>query len=298
MNINYELYRVFYYVANLGNITLASNKLNISQPAVSKAIKNLEEALGGQLFIRSRRGVKLTSEGEEFYYYIKEAMEFIKSAENKFNDLASLEVGVIKIGINTTLTREFLSPYLKIFHDKYPKIDIKIITGITSELIRQLKNGLIDILILNVTAKTSFKDIEITKVKKIQDCFVVGSKYFNLLDKKLSLKDLNNYPLILQNNGTNARDFLNDVTSKYDVVLNPNMELASFSLVVEFTKIGYGIGYVTKEFVKKDLENKELAELKIKEAIPNRYIGFAISQKHLPNFATRKLIEIIGNNNI
>lgn len=295
MNIDYELYRVFYYVANFGNITLASKKLNISQPAVSKAIKNLEDQLGGELFIRTKRGVKLTSEGKEFYYYISQAMEFIKSAENRFNELINLETGVIKIGISAILTKEFLSPYLKIFRDKYPKIDIKIITGVTNELISQLRNGLIDILILNVTEKDYFNDIEIKRVKKIQDCFVVGNKYFNLLDKKLSLEELNNYPLILQNNGTNARDFLNEVVSKYNIVLNPNMEFASFSLVVEFTKIGYGIGYVTREFVKRDLENNELAELKIKENIPNRYIGVAISKKHLPNFSTRKLIEIINN---
>ena len=293
MNIDYELYRVFYYVANLGNITLASKKLNISQPAVSKSIKNLEEQLGGQLFIRTRRGVKLTNEGEEFYYYMSQAMEFIKSAENKFNELTNLETGIIKIGISTTLTKKFLSPYLEIFHNKYPKIEIKIITSVTNELISQLRNGLIDILILNVTDKKYFNDIEIKKVKKIQDCFVVGKKYFNLLNKKLSLKKLNNYPLILQNNETNTRDFLNEVTKKYDIILTPTMELASFSLVVEFTKIGYGIGYVTKEFVKKDLKNGKLAELKIKENIPNRYIGIAISKKHLPNFATRKLMEII-----
>lgn len=298
MNINYELYRVFYYVANLGNISLASNKLNISQPAVSKAIKNLEDQLGGKLFIRTRRGVKLTSEGEEFYYYISQAIEYIKSAENRFNELTNLETGIIKIGINTTLTKEFLSPYLKIFHNNYPKIEIKIITGITSELISHLRNGLIDILILNVTDETDFNDIEIKKVKKIQDCFVVGNKYFNLLDKKLSLKDLNNYPLILQNNGTNARDFLNKITNKYDVVLTPNMELASFSLVVEFTKIGYGIGYITKEFIQKELETKELAELKIIENIPNRYIGVAISKKHMPNFAAKKLIEIINKTSL
>ena len=75
------------------------------------------------------------------------------------------------------------------------------------------------------------------------------------------------------------------------------MELASFSLVVEFTKIGYGIGYVTKEFVEKELKNNELAELKIKEKIPNRYIGVAVSKKHFPNFSARKLIEIINNQN-
>ena len=105
MNIDFELYRVFYVVANNRNITKASEELNISQPAISKSIKNLEEQLGGQLFIRTKRGVVLTEEGREFYNYIKQAIEYINNAENKFIDLVNLETGCIKIGISSTLTK-------------------------------------------------------------------------------------------------------------------------------------------------------------------------------------------------
>lgn len=109
MNINFELYRIFYVVANYSNITKASEELNISQPAISKSIKNLEEQLGGPLFVRTKKGVVLTEEGKEFYTYIKSAIEYINNAENKFTDLINLETGLIKIGINTTLTKEFLT---------------------------------------------------------------------------------------------------------------------------------------------------------------------------------------------
>ena len=123
MNINFELYRIFYVVANHSNITKASEELNISQPAISKSIKNLEDQLGGNLFIRTKRGVTLTEEGKEFYNYIKQAMEYINNAEKKFTNLINLETGCIKIGINTTLTKEFLLPFLEEFHSLYPKID-------------------------------------------------------------------------------------------------------------------------------------------------------------------------------
>ena len=145
MNINFELYRIFYVVANNGNITKASEELNISQPAVSKSIKNLEDQLGGPLFVRTKRGVILTEEGKEFYEYIKHAMEYINNAENKFTDLINLETGCIKIGVSTTLTKEFLLPYLEKFHELYPKIDIQIMTYLTSDLIPKLRNGLIDL---------------------------------------------------------------------------------------------------------------------------------------------------------
>lgn len=293
MNIDFELYRIFYCVANNGNITKASEELNISQPAISKSIKNLEEQLGGQLFIRTKRGVILTEEGKEFYNYIKQAIEYINNAENKFTDLINLETGSIKIGISTTLTKEFLLPYLEKFHSLYPKIDIQIATNLTAELFLKLKNGLIDIVILNLNEKNYGNDIEIIKCRKINDCFVVNSNYKELLNKEISLKDLNNYPLILQAKGSNTREFLDNFAKANNVILKPNIELASYTLVVEFAKIGWGIGYATKDYIKKQLNNKELFELKLKEKIPSRYIGIALSKSHIPNFSTKKLIEII-----
>lgn len=293
MNIDFELYRIFYVVANHSNITKASEELSISQPAISKSIKNLEEQLGGQLFVRTKRGVTLTEEGKEFYNYIKQAIEYINNAENKFTDLINLETGCIKIGISTTLTKEFLLPYLEEFHSSYPKINIQIITNLTSDLMSKLKNGLIDIVILNLNDKNYGNDIEIIKRRKINDCFVVNNKYGNLINREIALKDLNNYPLILQAKGSNTREFLDNIAKENDIILKPNIELASYSLVAEFSKIGLGIGYVTKEYIKDAIKNKELFELNIKEKIPSRYIGIALSKNHIPNFSTKKLIEII-----
>ena len=293
MNIDFELYRIFYVVANHKNITKASEELHISQPAISKSIKNLEDQLGGQLFVRTKRGVVLTDEGKEFYNYIKQAIEYINYAENKFTDLINLETGTIKIGISTTLTKEFLLPYLEKFHEKYPKIDIQIDTNITPELLHKLRNGLLDIVILNLKGKSYGDDLEIIKCKKVTDCFAVNKKYKDLIDKELSLKELNNYPLILQPKGSNTREFLDTFARENGVTLKSGIELAGYSLVVEFTKIGLGIGYINKDYSKDLFNNKELFELKLKEKIPSRYIGIALSKNHIPNFSTKKLIEII-----
>ena len=293
MNIDFELYRIFYTVAKNQNITKAAEELNISQPAISKSIKNLEEQLKGQLFIRTKRGVILTEEGKEFYNYIKKAIEYITSAENKFSELINLETGSIRIGVSTTLTKEFLLPYLKKFHKLYPNIDIQIITNISSELITKLKNGLIDIVIMNIDENNIDKDIELIKCKEVTNCFIVNESYKHLLNKELSLKDLNKYPLILQTNGSVTRNFINDFAKKNNVILKPNIELASYTLVVEFTKIGFGIGLATKEYIQKELDNKKLFILNLKEKIPDKYIGIALSKNHLPNFSTKKLIEII-----
>lgn len=292
MNIDFELYRIFYVVANNKNITKASHELNISQPAISKSIKKLESMLGGQLFTRTKRGVILTEEGEEFYGFIKQGIEYFNNAENKFSDLINLETGLIKIGVSTTLTKEFLYPFIKEFHDKYPNIDIQIYTNIYLELLQKLRNGLIDLIITFEPDKID-NDLDIIRCKKIQDCFVVGEKYKNLADKEIELKELKNYPLVLQTDVSNTRKFLNHYLDDNKVELKPNIELASYTLVRDFTIINFGIGYVIKDFVGDFLKEKKLYELKVKPSIPSRYIDIVTSKTHLPNFSTKKLIEII-----
>ncbi len=292
MNIDYELYRIFYIVAKNGNITRASKELLISEPAVSKSIKNLEGYLGAPLFTRTKKGVNLTTEGITLYEYISKGIEYFKSGEAKFNELINLESGTIRIGINTTLTKEFLMPYLETFHKLYPNINIEIRTNLTSELKSMLKDGLIDMHILNLTNEETKNDFNIIKCKTITDCFVSNKP----IKEKISIKDLNNYPLILQDKNSNTRKFLDDFTNKYEITLKPKIEIGSYYLVSEFSRIGLGIGYVTKNYIKNNLDNKELFIVPIKEIIPSREIGILLNKNTTPNFSTKELIKIITQN--
>lgn len=292
MNIDYELYRIFYIVAKNGNITRASKELLISEPAVSKSIKNLEGYLGAPLFTRTKKGVNLTTEGVTLYEYISKGIEYFKSGEAKFNELINLESGTIRIGINTTLTKEFLMPYLETFHKLYPNINIEIRTNLTSELKSMLKDGLIDMHILNLTNEETKNDFNIIKCKTITDCFVSNKP----IKEKISIKKLNNYPLILQDKNSNTRKFLDDFANKYEITLKPKIEIGSYYLVSEFSRIGLGIGYVTKNYIKNNLDNKELFIVPIKEKIPSREIGILLNKNTTPNFSTKELIKIITQN--
>lgn len=292
MNIDYELYRIFYIVAKNGNITRASKELLISEPAVSKSIKNLEGYLGAPLFTRTKKGVNLTTEGITLYEYISKGIEYFKSGEAKFNELINLESGTIRIGINTTLTKEFLMPYLETFNKLYPNINIEIRTNLTSELKSMLKDGLIDMHILNLTNEETKNDFNIIKCKTITDCFVSNKP----IKEKISIKELNNYPLILQDKNSNTRKFLDDFANKYEITLKPKIEIGRYYLVSEFSRIGLGIGYVTKNYIKNNLDNKELFIVPIKEKIPSREIGILLNKNTTPNFSTKELIKIITQN--
>lgn len=293
MNINFELYKIFYTVVKCGNITKAAEELYISQPAVSKSIKKLEDSLGGKLFNRTKKGVMLTEEGKEFYGYVKAAMENFSNAENRFNDLINLETGTIRIGISATLTKYFFIPYLEEFHKLHPNIDIKIYTEVTKILYKKLKDGIIDIVILNLPFMyEDDKEVTINKIKEVQDAFYVSKSFKELENKKLSLKDIEDHKFLFQGTGSNTRTFLDNYLKENNIKIKPYMELNSYSLVNYLTKAGLGIGYLTIDFT----DEKELIKLNVKEKIPKRSIGIMYSNKNLPSFATKEMINIILNN--
>ena len=291
MNIDFELYRLFYVVAKNENISKAADELHISQPAISKSIKKLEDSLGGKLFVRTKKGVKLTAEGLEFYKYISQAIEYIGNAENKFTELINLETGLIKIGTSTTLTKEVLMPYIESFHEKYPKIRIEIITNTTNILLSKLNNGLVDVVVVNLAKENYSNDLEVRKIKEIEDSFITNDKL--LATTPISIKDINNYPLILQSKNSNAREYVDNFALSNGVILKPSIELSGFQLVVEFTRIGFGIGYATVNYIEKYLNEGKLYKIKLKESIPKRHIGVITSKKHLPNFSTKRFVEIL-----
>lgn len=297
MNINLEWYRIFYSVAKNKNITKAAAELRISQPAVSKYIKNLENQFDCSLFVRTKYGVVLTEEGKAIYEHVSKALELIHHAEESVLEMIHMETGVLNIGISNTLTQKYLLPFIEKFHELYPKIKIKIITSPTFELIIKARNGLLDLIVLNLPYQVP-NDFKEQKLKTIHDCFVASKKFEYLKGKTLSLKELNEYPLILISKGSNTRLFLDTVCLENDVVLVPEMELTSYSLVTQFTKIGLGIGYVTKEYLDKELEDGTLFEIKIKEKIENRSIGMIYMEQKILSNSSKKFLELLEGDNI
>ena len=295
MEIDIELYKIFYIVAKNKSMTKAAEALYISQPAVTMSIKKLEEQLEMTLFVRTKRGVILTSEGKVLYEYVSQAMESIKIGENRITNLKKLDTGNIKIGIGTTLTKFFLKDYLENFHKLYPNVTINIDTSMTSELLKSLENGKIDLAIIT-TDKLEYKGFNIEYSRDIQDIFIANKEYFDIIGKNIDIADLNNYPLLLQNQNASTREFLDRFASSNGVILNSCMELASYSLILEFAKIGLGIGFISRDYAKKEIENNELFEIQTIPQIPKRKILVLTKKDYLPSFSTSKLLEIIRNN--
>ena len=195
MYISFDYYRAFYYVAKYGSISQAAEALMNNQPNVSRTIKNLESELNCTLFVRSRKGVELTPEGEMLYAHVAAAVEHIQSGEEEICLERTLSKGVVTIGASEIALRCFLLPVLKDFRQKYPGIRIRVFNHSTPQAVSALKNGLVDIAV--VTTPTgelnSLTSKEICEVSEIPVC---GTAFSQLAGKKLSLSELSTYPLI------------------------------------------------------------------------------------------------------
>lgn len=295
MNINFESYRIFYYVAKNGNITKASTELHISQPGVSKSLKILEDQLGCKLCLRGKKGIILTEEGKAFYEELKRGIESFTNAEYRLKEMISLETGLIRIGISNTLTQNYLLDYIKIFNDRYPKIQIQIYTNPTCELLIKARNHALDFIILNLPY-----DIPEDFTKKIlidtHDTLVSAST--RNIKEEITLDNINDYPLIIMARNSNTRYFLDNYFLSHKMVLNPEMELASYQLVTKFIEKDLGIGFLTKEFIKKQLEEGTLLELKTNIVLPSRAIGMVWLKDKSLSVAATKFVEILGSSNV
>lgn len=294
-DIDLNLYKVFNKVAETGNITKAAEKLYVSQPAITKSIKQLEKNLGGTLFIRTKKGVELTEEGKVLYLHIKVILEEISNAQNKFNALMNLEEGKIRIGASATVTKHYLMPYIEKFHNMFPNIEICIINELTKNLVRDLKYGYIDLLVTNMPINVS-SELKVEVCSKLHDAFASSKKYIDLEGKKIKLSELVNYKTITQKEPSNTRDFLNNFMKENEIIFKPDIEIVSYALVVEFIKSGFGIGYITKEFVKEELESGQIYEILIDKEIPERNLGIVTLKNSIQNFASQKFIELLKEN--
>lgn len=291
MDINFELYKIFYKTAKLGSMSKAAKELFTSQPAISQSIKLLEEKLGGQLFHRTSQGVSLTSEGKEIYKYIEQSYGLIQTAERRFLDLKNLSSGQLRIVVSTTACNIFLLKYLEEFSIAYPQIKIFVNDQSTQKTIEELELGEVDIGIMNL--KENNEAITIIKEIEIQDCFVANKKYKDICDKEISLNEMITYPVILMQKGLNTREFIDEYFLSYGLSILPQIELSTMEMLIEFAKRGLGLSCVIKDYVQKELKEYQLFEVTLKEKIPKRRLSIAINKRIPASTAAQAFIDLI-----
>ena len=274
MDQNLSQYRIFYAVAKSGNISRAAKELYISQPAISKSISKLEDSLNTVLFTRNSRGVQLTDEGQVLFEHTRDAFEELAKGEQELKRIREFNMGHIRIGVSNTLCRFIMVKYLKGFIEQYPHIKITIESQPTTQTLSMLEQQRIDIGL--VVEQKSAKSMNFIPVMDIEDIFVATPSYLeNLRLREGADTDVfqsGNLMLLDKNNIT--RHYIDDYMSVNEIVANNLLEVTTMDLLIEFARIGLGIGCVIKEFVKEDLDSGRLAQLKLDTPIHKRTVGF------------------------
>lgn len=244
MDINYELYKVFYYVAKTLSFSEAASSLFISQSAVSQSIKVLETRLNQSLFIRSTKKVTLTKEGELLFKHIEPAINLISRGENQLLEAAALGESQLRLGASDTICRYHLVPYLKAFHRKYPDVHIKVTNGTSLQCAKMLETNEVDVIVTNSPNSALIDSMHIEPVLEFKDVFICNPEFFPLEGKTITLQKLQHYPILMLTKYSTTSEFLHNLFLQHSLDLVPAIELSSNDLLIDLAKIGLGIAFV------------------------------------------------------
>lgn len=290
MNQNLSSYRIFYTVANTGNISKAAKELYISQPAISKSIQKLEDSVGCKLFSRSSRGVVLTDEGQLLYEHVSEAFDTLTIGEEKLKRSIELGIGHLKIGVSSTLCKYLLLPYLKEFIHQNPHVSISISCQSTNETLQLLEDNKIDIGLIG--KPDNLRNIHFDYLEEIEDIFVAAKDYLRNLKARGVPKDsiLQNSTLMLLDKNNMTRQYIDDYLQDNQIVIKDSIDISDMDLLIEFARIGVGVACVIRNFVKADLENGTLIEIPLGFPIHKREVGFAYKTTAKPSKSLAEFI--------
>ncbi len=271
MDINLELYRIFCEVARKQSFSGAARALFISQPAVSQAVKQLERQLDVPLFIRGPRGVALTREGEILRGYADSALNLLEAGQARISALKSLTAGELRIGASDTMSRRFLMPAIGRFHAAHPDVALRITNRTSPETIALLREGKLDVGFVNLPISVSGVSFE--ECKTVHDIFVAGCEYEHLRGKPLTPRDLAAQHLIMLEQASNSRRWVDRHFLSCGVPLRPDIELGAHDLLLDYAVIGLGVACVIEEFSLEPIENGRLFKLELTPPVPQRSIG-------------------------
>lgn len=292
MNVNFEYYKIFYYVAKYKNFTKAAHALGNSQPNVTRAMNCLEQEIRCTLFIRTNRGVQLTPEGEQLYSHVAAAMTQLQTAEAELAASSGLEHGSVSIGASETALNIFLLDKLKPFHMHFPGIRLKIYNHSTPQAIRSVKNGEIDFAVVTTPTQDEppLKEVRLQSFREI----LVGGKTFTALgSQNLTLAELQKYPFICLGKETMTYQFYHQLFLEHGLELTPDTEAATTDQILPLVMCELGLAFLPEPMAAEAIRKHQIVQIQLHETIPERQICMVYDRQRPISAAAQKLKLII-----
>ena len=289
MNVNMDYYRIFYYVAKYGNFTKAARTLGNSQPNVTRAMNCLEQQLQCSLFIRTNRGVQLTSEGEELYNYVSAAMIQIFAAEKALSENDGLLHGKIAVGTSETALNIFLLDKLKAFHQEYPGIRLKLYNYSTPQAMEAIRSGKVDFAVVTTPVEAA-GPLKVVTLQSFNEILVSGRTFDRLKDRIVSLTDLKDDSLIGLGRETMTFKFYNQFFLEHGLEFVPDIEVATSDQILPMVKSELGLAFIPEPMAREAVKKQEVVKIPLQEEIPKREICLVYDYQHPLNSAARQFI--------
>lgn len=291
MVINTEWYRIFLHAAEHSNLTKAAQTLHMTQPSVSYAIKQLEDALGVALFDRLSKGVRLTQEGHALYLHVRQAFAELDSAERHMKKLKGFSEGRLRIGANGAIIKDFLLPSLDVYHARYPHVRIQMSQEKTSRILERLKNGSLDLGFVHLPI--SDDEIMIHSTQASPYCAVASTAFADWARQPLSAATLTKLPLLMLSPDSSTRSFIEGWFRSQGFEAEADFELTNLDMLAEFARRGYGVAFLPRTFVASDIADGSLLELVTETPLPDRRIGIAVPKALTPSLAAGAFLELL-----
>lgn len=292
VEITYDYYRIFYYVAQHQNFTKAAEALNNNQPNITRCMNNLEHALGCKLFVRTNHGVTLTPEGKQLYTRVAIAFEQLLLGEEEIQKDCSLDVGTVSIGASETALHLLLLDRLSIFHEKYPGVHLRITNHSTFQSIAALTRGEIDCAVVS-TPFTVKKPLQVTPLLSFREILICGPHFRYLAGEQLRLQDVEQYPFVCLGRGTSTYEFYQRLFFKHDLTFHVDMEAATMDQVLPMVQHNLGIGFFSETLATPAIARGEIYQIHLAEPVPARSISLIEDTAHPQSIAMKTLRKLL-----
>ena len=288
--MDFDYYRTFYFVGKYKSVTLAAKELFTSQPAVTRTIKKLEDELKCRLFVRSKKGMEFTSEGETLFEYVSASINQLEKGEAEVRKNTGDSEGRVVIGTTVTALDEFLFKFLDTFHENHPNVKFKIFTQSTDITIDKLRTGQIDVAVITSPFST-YDDVEYIKIKEFENVLIGGVKYQYLNDHgPISIEEIKKIPFVAMSSHTQLRQFTDALFQKHNIAINPRIEVDSADVLIPFVRNGQGVSIVPLSLAEHSLEKGKVIRINLKEEIPHRSVHL-VSSRVFPKSGAARLFK-------
>ncbi|MGN1002323.1 MAG: LysR family transcriptional regulator [Oscillospiraceae bacterium] len=288
--VDFELYKHFYFVAKCGSITQAAQKLFLTQPSVTKSVRKLEEELGCPLFLRTKRGVSLTPEGEALMRRIEPACQLIRSAEDEIAAMRELERGSLSIVSTEMSFMSYVLPAMERFRTKHPGIKVRFSNALNDSIIEMVGSGSVDIAIMHEPFRRE-PMMDVRVIERMEETLVAGSPFAYLCQRENSPRELRELPFISMPEGSSTKQYLRDYFAAQGLDFEPDLELTTVELTAQAVENGLGIGVLPARIARERIEAGHIFRVPVTVPLPPRNACLIVNRELTPGLAARAFLE-------